>query len=51
MGWFAKGQEADYIAAFRRVVGIFRRHSSDFKFDWCPGWGPQDSAGGSRLSR
>jgi hypothetical protein len=42
--WFAKGQEADYIAAFRRVVGIFRRHSSQFKYDWCPGWGPQDSA-------
>jgi len=40
--WFAKGQEADYIRAFRRVVAIFRRHSSDFKFDWCPGWGPQE---------
>jgi hypothetical protein len=44
MAWFAKGQEADYIKAFRRVVEIFRRHSSDFKYDWCPGWGPQDSA-------
>jgi hypothetical protein len=44
MAWFAKGQEADYIAAFRRVVGIFRRYSGDFKYDWCPGWGPQDSA-------
>jgi hypothetical protein len=42
--WFAKGQEADYIAAFRRVVGIFRRHSDGFRFDWCPGWGPQDLA-------
>jgi hypothetical protein len=42
MGWFAKGQEADYIKAFRRVVDIFRRHSSQFKYDWCPGWGPQD---------
>ena len=40
--WFAKGQEADYIGAFRRVVGIFRRYSDDFKFDWCPGWGPQE---------
>lgn len=40
--WFAKGQEADYIAAFRRVVGIFRRHSDGFKYDWCPGWGPQE---------
>lgn len=42
--WYAKGQEADYIKAFRRVVGIFRQYSSDFKFDWCPGWGPQDLA-------
>ena len=42
MAWFAKGHEADYIRAFRRVVEIFRRHSTDFKFDWCPGWGPQD---------
>ena len=40
--WFAKGQEADYISAFRRVVGIFRRYSDGFKYDWCPGWGPQD---------
>jgi len=44
MAWFAKGQEADYIKAFRRVVGIFRRYSNDFRYDWCPGWGPQDSA-------
>ena len=43
MGWFAKDHEAEYIAAFRRVVGIFRRHSSDFRFDWCPGWGAQDT--------
>jgi hypothetical protein len=42
MAWFAKGQEADYIRAFRRVVEIFRRYSSGFKYDWCPGWGPQD---------
>jgi hypothetical protein len=41
--WFTKGQEDSYIRAFRRVVGIFRRYSSDFTFDWCPGWGPQDS--------
>ena len=37
MAWFAGGHEADYIKAFRRVVEIFRRHSGDFKFDWCPG--------------
>ncbi|MBR0797065.1 hypothetical protein JQ615_16860 [Bradyrhizobium jicamae] len=42
MGWFARGHEDDYIAAFRRVVGIFRRHSGGFSFDWCPGWGAQD---------
>jgi len=44
MAWFAGGHEADYIRAFRRVVDIFRRHSSEFTVDWCPGWGPQDSA-------
>jgi hypothetical protein len=44
MAWFAGGHEADYVSAFRRVVGIFRRHSVEFKIDWCPGWGPQDSA-------
>ena len=42
--WFAKDKEADYIAAFRRVVGIFRRTSNDFRIDWCPGWGPQEFA-------
>ena len=44
MAWFAGGHEADYVRAFRRVVDIFRRHSGEFKFDWCPGWGSQDSA-------
>jgi hypothetical protein len=43
MGWFARDKEADYVSAFRRVVGIFRRHSDTFKYDWCPGWGPQDN--------
>jgi len=42
-GWFTKGHEADFIRAFRRVVDIFRRYSSEFKFDWCPGWGPQET--------
>jgi hypothetical protein len=42
--WFAKGHEDDYIKAFRHVVEIFRRRSSEFKYDWCPGWGPQDLA-------
>lgn len=40
--WFAKGQEQDYIRAFRHVVGIFRRTSPHFKFDWCPNWGRQE---------
>lgn len=40
--WFAKGQEQDFIRAFRRVVDIFRRHSDGFKFDWCPTWGLQE---------
>jgi hypothetical protein len=44
MAWFAGGHEADYVRAFRRVVDIFRRHSAEFRYDWCPGWGPQDSA-------
>ncbi|QPF85895.1 hypothetical protein IC762_06210 [Bradyrhizobium genosp. L] len=43
MGWCAKGQEDDYIQSFRRVVAIFRRQSNGFKFDWCPGWGAQDT--------
>jgi hypothetical protein len=43
MAWFAKGQEKDYVKAFRRAVKIFRRHSGGFKYDWCPGWGPQDN--------
>jgi hypothetical protein len=42
--WLAKGQEADYVQAFRRVVGIFRRYSNEFKYDWCSGWGPQEIA-------
>ncbi|WP_426436858.1 glycoside hydrolase family 26 protein [Bradyrhizobium genosp. P] len=43
MGWFAKGQEDDYVRAFRRVVDTIRRHSGELKFDWCPGWGAQDT--------
>ena len=43
MAWFAKDQEADYIRAFRRVVAIFRGHSSGLKYDWCPAWGLQGS--------
>jgi hypothetical protein len=42
--WFAKGQEQDYVRAFRHVVQIFRRYSRQFKFDWCPNWGLQELA-------
>jgi len=41
--WASGGKEADYIAAFRRVVGIFRKESTSFKFDWCPNIGLQNS--------
>ncbi len=43
MAWFAGGHADDYIAAFRRVVEIFRHYSREFRFDWCPGWGPQEA--------
>jgi hypothetical protein len=33
--WSAGGVEADYIAAYRRVVGIFRKVSPRFTFAWC----------------
>jgi len=41
--WFAKGKEADFVAAFRRIVEVFRKQSRSFRFDWCPGWGPQET--------
>jgi hypothetical protein len=41
--WFSGGREDDFIAAYRRVVGIFRKASRRFTFDWCPGWGPQEA--------
>lgn len=37
--WASKGVEADYVAAFRRVVRIFRAASSRFTFAWTPGAG------------
>lgn len=43
MAWFAGGQEATYIAAFRRIVPIFRAASPAFKIDWCPSWATQNS--------
>lgn len=47
--WSAMGRPDDYIAAFRRVAGIFRSVSNDFTIDWCPVQGfsskmPADSA-------
>jgi hypothetical protein len=35
--WSAIGKETDYIAAYRRVVGVFRAISPRFVFDWCVG--------------
>lgn len=43
MAWAAKGVESDYIAAYRRVVGIFRAASPSFSFDWCANVGLQNS--------
>lgn len=34
--WASHGVETDYIAAFRRVVGLFRALSPRFRFHWCP---------------
>jgi hypothetical protein len=34
--WNAISDQAGFIAAFRRVVGLFRAASNRFKFDWCP---------------
>lgn len=42
MAWFAVGHYPEYIAAYRRVVGLFRAQSAGFKFDWCPGAGSQE---------
>ena len=42
--WAAGGVEADYIAAYRRVVGIFRKASPRFTFAWCPGAGRLNSS-------
>lgn len=38
--WAAKNHEADYISAFRRVVGIFRTAGFKGRFDWtiAQGW-------------
>jgi hypothetical protein len=43
MAWFAApGQEADYIAAYRRVVGLFKAKSAKFTFDWSTSFGILD---------
>jgi hypothetical protein len=43
MAWAAKGVEADYVAAYRRVAAIFRTASPGFVFDWCANVGLQNS--------
>ncbi len=42
--WAAGGVEADYIAAYRRVVSIFRKASTRFTFAWCPNAGRLNSS-------
>ena len=42
--WAARGVEADYIAAYRRVVAIFRKASPRFTFAWCPNAGRLNSS-------
>lgn len=39
MPWAAKGQEKDYVAAFARVVDIFRTVSDRFRIEWVTGLG------------
>jgi Glycosyl hydrolase family 26 len=34
--WFSVGNEAAYIAAFRRITQIFLNISTKFRFEWCP---------------
>lgn len=42
--WSAVGREAAFIAAYRRVAGIFRHASPAFRLDWCTNWGRSDGA-------
>jgi len=42
--WFAgSGQEKHYIAAYRRVAGIFKGRSAQFRLDWSTSFGRQNS--------
>ena len=34
--WYGPGHEADYIATFRRIAGIFHAASPRFLISWCP---------------
>ena len=38
--WSAKGKTDAYKGAFARLVGVFRKASPAFVFDWCPNLGP-----------
>lgn len=44
MPWAAGADPKSYVAAYRRVVGLLREASPDFKFDWCSSWGPNATA-------
>lgn len=36
--WYAVGNEANYVAAFRRAVGILRSICPEIRIEWCPNW-------------
>jgi hypothetical protein len=42
MPWFAGDDPRSYRLFWRRVVDIFRRESTDFRFDWCATLGLKD---------
>ena len=45
MPWAARNDPGAYIAAYRRVVSLFRSaEGAGFTFDWCCAWGKNDIA-------
>jgi hypothetical protein len=42
MPWFAGNDPGNFRIFWRRVVDLFRRESSAFRFDWCPTLGLKD---------
>jgi beta-mannanase len=48
--WASAGVESDYIAAFRRVVGILRGVSDRFVIEWAPNYSTPDSINGGMVN-